>query len=85
MARFHKVPAVYSNMEDAEKNKLMGLDNLPVETGVTDIYIDLDRVESFAESIKDDEDCTEIIMYSGLHSLIAMDINSFLKLITNEM
>ena len=80
MARFYRLPAVSTNTEDEEKRELMGLDNLPVETGISYIHIDLDRVESFTSS-EDENDYTEILMHSGLHAVIAMSIDEFITLI----
>ena len=79
MAKFRRMPAVSRNVEDAEKRELLGLDDLPVETGISYIHVDLDRVESFCSS-EDENDFTEVIMYSGLHVIFAMSIDEFIKI-----
>lgn len=82
MARFHRVPAVSRNVEDAERRELLGMDNLPIETDISYVYIDLERVESFAES---EDNTTEIIMYSGLHSTLNLTIDEFLNIMDGKV
>ena len=79
MARFRKVEAISINVEDEEKRDLLGLENLPVEIGISEVYIDLDRIESFAAS--EDGQHVEILMHSGLHSTLNMTVHDLLKLL----
>lgn len=81
MARFHKLPAISRNLEDEARREALELDNLPVETKISFVYIDLDRVESFAPSDDEEYDYTELILHSGLHVVIAMSISEMKKLI----
>jgi len=80
MAKFHKVQAISRNIQDEEQRDLLGLENLPVETGISEVYVDFDRIESFAPGDDNENDSVEIIMYSGLHSTLSMSIEEFLKL-----
>lgn len=70
MARWIRVDALLRNVGDQEKNELMGLENLEIETLVKPIVIDLDRVESYAPSLDKEgeeiDDEVDVIMYSGL-------------------
>jgi len=83
MAKFHKVPAIFKNTEDSEKSELLGID-LPTETEITNIYIDFERIESFAES-EEDTSYTEIVMHSGLHAILALDVATILNMINGKV
>lgn len=88
MANWSKLDAIMRNIHDSEKREMLGMDNLPIETLVKPIVLDLDRVESFAPTLDEDgselEGHVDVIMHSGLAITIRVGFNDFFKAIASK-
>lgn len=87
MARITKLSAIARSGADTEQRELLGLEDLPVETSTRDVYLDLDRIESFTHTTDESGEITEgfsdVIMHTTYHITIALSPEDLFKLIND--
>ena len=78
MSRIKRFKGVMSNVLEEERNRNMGLENLPVTTINDDIWVDLDKIEFFHKDYDADKIPIEgySILYMSNGSVLTIEIES---------